>query len=128
MKKTDKTLVLVLRFLKATPFDVLFSGFDGLACFVVLSYPVYARFSLAFYFFNCDCLVYSVSRSVTKKYVVHLYDEESSRRLGIMMSLGKERPLEDNARTKGFGREIPYQKATTQQSYDNRPNASRCDH
>ena len=42
MKKTDKILCLVLlRFLKATPFVVFFFYlFYGLACFVVFSYPV----------------------------------------------------------------------------------------
>ena len=41
MKKTDKTLLLVLQFLKATPFVVfVFYFFYGLACFVVFSYPV----------------------------------------------------------------------------------------
>ena len=41
MKKTDKTLFLVLRFLKATPFVVfIFYFFHGLACFVVFSYPI----------------------------------------------------------------------------------------
>ena len=46
-----------------------------------------------------------------------------------MMSLGRERPppKTTNARTKVFNREIRYKKATTQQSYDNRPNASRCE-
>ena len=41
-KKTDKTLFLVLRFLKATtPFVVfIFYFFHGLVCFVVFSYPV----------------------------------------------------------------------------------------
>ena len=41
-KKTDKTLFLVLRFLKATtPFVVFISYFFyGLVCFVVCSYPV----------------------------------------------------------------------------------------
>ena len=41
MKKTDKKLFLVMRFLKATPFVVFISYFlHGLACFVVFSYPV----------------------------------------------------------------------------------------
>ena len=41
MKKTDKTLLLVLRFLKATPLVVfVFYFLYGLACFVVFSYPV----------------------------------------------------------------------------------------
>ena len=41
MKKADKTLLLVLRFLKATPFVVfVFYFFYGRACFVVFSYPV----------------------------------------------------------------------------------------
>ena len=41
MKKTDKTLFLVLRFSRATPFVVfVFYLFHGLACFVVFSYPV----------------------------------------------------------------------------------------
>ena len=41
MKKTDKSLFLVLRFLKATPFVVfVFYFFYGLACVVVFSYPV----------------------------------------------------------------------------------------
>ena len=43
MKKTDKTLFLVLRFLKATPFVVLVLYgvlVYGLACFVVFSYLV----------------------------------------------------------------------------------------
>ena len=43
MKKTDKTLSLVLRFLKATPFVVfVFYFFYGLASFFfgVFSYPV----------------------------------------------------------------------------------------
>ena len=40
-----------------------------------------------------------------------------------MMSLGRERPpsTTTNAQTKVFNREIRYRKATTQQSYDNRP-------
>ena len=41
MKKTDKTLFLVLRFSRATPFVVIvFCLFYGLACFFVFSYPV----------------------------------------------------------------------------------------
>ena len=41
MKKTEKTLFLVLRFLRATPFVVfIFYLFHGPACFVVFSYPV----------------------------------------------------------------------------------------
>ena len=41
MKITDKTLFLVLRFSKATPFvEFVFYFSYGLACFVVLSYPV----------------------------------------------------------------------------------------
>ena len=41
MKKTDKTLFIVLRFLKATPLVVfVFYLFHGLAYFVVFSYPV----------------------------------------------------------------------------------------
>ena len=41
IKKTDKTLFLALRFLKATPFVVfVFYFFHGPACFVVFSYPV----------------------------------------------------------------------------------------
>ena len=40
-KKTDKTLFLVLRFLKATTlFVVYFYFFHGPVCFVVFSYPV----------------------------------------------------------------------------------------
>ena len=39
MKKTDQTLFLALRFLKATPFVVFIFYFYGLACFVVFSYP-----------------------------------------------------------------------------------------
>ena len=50
MKKTDQTLFLVLRFLKATPFVVfVFYFFHGLACFVVFSYTQYASISLALY-------------------------------------------------------------------------------
>ena len=41
MKKTDKSLFLVLRFLKATSFVVfVFYSFNDLACLVVFSYPV----------------------------------------------------------------------------------------
>ena len=41
MKKTDKTLFLLLRFLKASPFVVFFFHVHyGLTCFVVFSYPV----------------------------------------------------------------------------------------
>ena len=42
MKKTDnKTLFLVLRFLRATPFVAFVCFlFYGLACFVVFSFPV----------------------------------------------------------------------------------------
>ena len=41
-KKTDKTLFLVLRFLKeTTPFvEFIFCFFYGLVCLVVFSYPV----------------------------------------------------------------------------------------
>ena len=41
MKKTDTTLFLVLRILKATPFVVfVLYFFHGQACFVVFLYPV----------------------------------------------------------------------------------------
>ena len=40
MKKSDKTLFLVLQFLRATPFVVCLLLVDGLACFVLFSYPV----------------------------------------------------------------------------------------
>ena len=51
MTKTDKTLFLVLRFSRASPFVVfVFYLFYSLACFAVSSYPVYAAsISLAFY-------------------------------------------------------------------------------
>ena len=47
-----------------------------------------------------------------------------------MMPLGRERPPSrtTSARTRVFIREIGYRKAMKQQSCDNRPNASRCDH
>ena len=45
MKNTDKTLFVVLRFSKATPFVVVFAFSYGLACFVVFSYPVRKHFT-----------------------------------------------------------------------------------
>ena len=66
IKKTDKTLFLVLRFLRATPFVVLFSFFlwSGLFCCVLVPGMLLA-FHLLYTLINCDCLVYSVSHYVT---------------------------------------------------------------
>ena len=41
---------------------------------------------------NCDCLVYSVSQSVTTEFA-SLYDEESARTLGVPISLGRKNGL-----------------------------------
>ena len=49
MKKTDKTIFLVLRFLNATPFVVFMFYFYGLACFVVFSHPARKHLALALY-------------------------------------------------------------------------------
>ena len=67
MKKTEKTLFLVLRFLKATtPFVVLVFYFflrSDLFCCVLV--PGALAFHLLYTLINCDCLVYSISQSVT---------------------------------------------------------------
>ena len=50
MKNTDKTLFLVLRFLKTTPLVGFVSYFFcGLACFLLFSRTRYASISLALY-------------------------------------------------------------------------------
>ena len=61
----DKTLYLVLRFLKATPFVVFvfFFLWSGLFCCVVV--PGTLAFHVVHTLINCDCLVYFVSQSVT---------------------------------------------------------------
>ena len=68
MKKTDITLFLVLRFLKATPFVCcvcfLFFSWSGLFCCVLV--PGMLAFHLLYTLINGDCLVYSVSQSVAK--------------------------------------------------------------
>ena len=63
MKKTDKTLFLVLRFLKATPFVVFIFYFflSGLFCCL----PGTLAFHLLYTLINCGRLLYSVSQSVT---------------------------------------------------------------
>ena len=65
MKKTDKTLFLVLRLLKATPFVkfVFYFLWSGLFCCVLV--PGTLAFHLLYTLINCDCLVYYVSQSVT---------------------------------------------------------------
>ena len=68
MKKTDKSLFLVLRFLEATPFVVFvffFFSLSGLFCCVLVPGTLLA-FHLLYTLINCDCLVYFVSQSVTK--------------------------------------------------------------
>ena len=67
-KKTDKTLLLVLRFVKARPLRSLclfftFVMVSGLFCCVLV--PGTLAFYLLHTLINCDCLVYSVSQSVT---------------------------------------------------------------
>ena len=69
MKKTDKTLFLVLRFLRATPFVMfvfyqVFVLWSGLFCCVLVPGTLLA-FHLLYTSINCDCLVYSVSQSVS---------------------------------------------------------------
>ena len=67
MKNTDKTLFLVQRFFKATtPFVVFiffFFSWSGLFCCVLV--PGTLAFHLLYTLISCDCLVYSVSPSVT---------------------------------------------------------------
>ena len=66
-KKTDKTLLRVLRFLKATAlfgvFIFCFFLWSGLFCCV--SVPGTLALNLLYTLINCDCLVCSVSQSVT---------------------------------------------------------------
>ena len=63
MKKTDKTLFFVLRFFKATPFVFYFCMvWPVLLCFVP---GTLLAFHLLYTSMNCDCLVHSVSQSVT---------------------------------------------------------------
>ena len=61
MKKTDKKLLLVLRFFTATPFDVLvfyfYYGPDGLFRCVLV--PGTLAFHLLYTLITCNCLVYS---------------------------------------------------------------------
>ena len=59
-KNTDKTLFLVLQFLKATTPFVVFSWSDLFCCVLV---PGALAFHLLYTLTNCDCLVYSVSPS-----------------------------------------------------------------
>ena len=65
MKKTDKTLFLVLRFSKAPPFVlcVCVCLWSGLFCCVLV--PGTLAIHLLYTLINCDCLVYPVSQSVT---------------------------------------------------------------
>ena len=66
MKKIDNALFLVLRFLKATPFVVFvfyFFSWSGLFCCVLV--PGTLAFHLLYTLMDRDCLVYSVSQSVT---------------------------------------------------------------
>ena len=66
MKKTGKTLFLVLRFLKATPFVVFVFYFFSWSClFCCVLVPGTLAFHLLYTLIYCDYLVYSVSQSVT---------------------------------------------------------------
>ena len=69
MKKTDKTLFLVMRFLKATTSFVvcfIFVLWSGLLSCVFVPGTLLV-FHLLYTLINCDCLVYSVSQFVTTK-------------------------------------------------------------
>ena len=66
IEKIDEAFFLVLQFLKATPFVVFafyFSSWSGLFCGVLV--PGTLAFHLFYTLINCDCVVYSVSQSVT---------------------------------------------------------------
>ena len=66
MKKTDKTLCFLLRFLKTTPFVVFVLYFLMVwPVFCCVLVPGTLAFHSRYTLINCDCLVYSVSQSVT---------------------------------------------------------------
>ena len=66
MTKTDRSLFLVVLFLKATPFVVfvfyIFSWSSPFCCVLV---PGTLAFHLLYTLIDCDCLVYTVSQCVT---------------------------------------------------------------
>ena len=69
MKKTDKSLFLVLRFFKSDSVRCvcfLYVLWSGLFCCVLVPGTLLA-FHLLYTSTNCDCLVHSVSQSVTTK-------------------------------------------------------------